>query len=194
MSEELDPEGVSEELSFGGGLQDSYIADDGSAVNVYGQDGMTYGSSDDYGVTDAQIGVNNIAGDPMLTNTTTTGANDAARGYVGNVTDATVSSTIDDDILATGVAPGSFNIANMPTGTGNNNIVSTQQVNDNVVDNQDISGDSSGVGFSVGSAIDNAVNLPWPDDGQDGTPMVYMPNHPQAVNGYIPEWLANQGI
>ena len=130
----------------------------------------------------------------MLANTTATGANDAARGYVGGVNDATVSSTIDDDILATGVTPGFFNIADMPTGTGDNNIVSTQQVNNNVVDNQDISGDSSGVGFSVGSAIDNAVDLPWPDDGQDGTPMVYMPNHPQAVNGYIPEWLANQGI
>lgn len=185
---------MSEELNFGGGLQDSYTAADGSSVNIYGQDGVTYGTSDDYGVTDAQIGVDNIAGDPMLANTTVTGANDAARGYVGGVNDATVSSTIDDDILATGVTPGSFNIADMPIGTGDNNIVSTQQVNDNVVDNQDISGDSSGVGFSVGSAIDNAVDLPWPDDGQDGTPMVYMPNHPQAVNGYIPEWLANQGI
>ena len=139
-----------------------------------------YYSSDNSGVTDAQIGVDNIAGDPMLTNTTVTGANDAARGYVGSVNDATVASTIDDDILATGVTPGSFNIADMP-------------INDNVVDNQDISGDSSGVGFSAGSAIDNAVDLSWPDDEQDTTTMVWNPNHPKAVDGYIPDWL-NEGF
>jgi len=152
VSEELDPEGFSEE------------------VNNY------YSS----GVTDDIIGTDNIAGDPMLANTTATSANDAARGYVSNINDANVSSTIDDDILASGVTPGSFNIANMP-------------INDNVVENQDISGDSSGVGFRVGSAVDNAVE---PQNNVQQIPgFTYMPNHPNAdVAGYVPNYMANQGV